>query len=146
MKLFYTSHCQLILIQYTTIRDQLQIITDISTHTGLPMRPLQSNSASTSNTFTKLSNQRAVGPGEGSSILAVELSNTGFSDISGVTGYLKLPPGFRADNSGSSSLKNGQQEINSFTSVASSSDVIKSGQTYTLYFKVKVLGTAALRK
>ena len=106
--------------------------------------PLQSNSASTSNTFTKLSNQRAVGPGEGNSILAVELSNTGFSDISGVTGYLKLPPGFRADNSGSSSLKNGQQEINSFTSVASSSDVIKSGQTYTLYFKVKVLGTAAL--
>ena len=106
--------------------------------------PLQSNSASTSNTITKLSNQRAVGPGEGSSILAVELSNTGFSDISGVTGYLKLPPGFMADNSGSPSLKNDKQEINSFTSVASSSDVIKSGQTYTLYFKVKVLGTASL--
>ena len=106
--------------------------------------PLQSNSASTSNTFTKLSIQRAVGPGEGSSILAVELSNTGFSDISGVTGYLKLPLGFVADNSAIGSLMNGQQATDSFTSVASTSDVIKSGQTYTLYFKVKVLNTATL--
>ncbi|HET8962379.1 MAG TPA: hypothetical protein VFM99_00660, partial [Chitinophagales bacterium] len=107
--------------------------------------PLQSNSASTSNTFSKLSNQRAVGPGEGSSILAIELSNTGFSDISGVTGYLKLPSGFVADNSGSPSAMNDQQqEIDKFTSVASSNDVIKSGQTYTLYFKIKVLGSATL--
>ena len=107
--------------------------------------PLQSNSASTSNTFSKLSNQRAVGPGEGSSILAIELSNTGFSDISGVTGYLKLPSGFVADNSGSlSAMNDQQQEIDKFTSVASSNDVIKSGQTYTLYFKIKVLGSATL--
>ncbi|MDQ3084937.1 MAG: hypothetical protein M3Q77_09015, partial [Thermoproteota archaeon] len=106
--------------------------------------PLQSNSASTSNTFTKLSIQRAVGPGEGSSILAVELSNTGFSDITGVTGYLKLPPGFVADNSGTGILKNDQLETNSFISVASTSDLIKSGQTYTLYFKVKVLSSATL--
>ena len=46
--------------------------------------PLQSNSASTSNTLTKLSNQRAVGPGEGSSILAVELSNTAFQTSVGL--------------------------------------------------------------
>ena len=106
--------------------------------------PLQSNSASTTNTFTKLSIQKAVGPGEGSSILAVELSNTGFSDITGVIGYLKLPPGFVADNSGTINLRSDLEQINSSTSVASSSDVIKSGQTYTLYFKVKVLSSATL--
>ena len=111
MKLFCTSHCQLILIQCTTIRVQLQANNGFIDTYWASDAPLQSNSASTSNTFTKLSNQRAVGPGEGNSILAVELSNTGFSDISGVTGYLKLPPGFTADNSGSASLKNDQQEI-----------------------------------
>jgi hypothetical protein len=105
--------------------------------------PLQSNSASTTS-FTRTSIQKAVAPGDGSSILAVELTNTGFADISGITGYLRLPPGFQPDNS---QFNNGNNELpypDTLTAVSSNGNIIKSGQTYTLYFKVKVLESATI--
>jgi hypothetical protein len=104
--------------------------------------------------------QKEVGPGEGQSILAVVLSNTGFSDINGVVGYLTLPSGFSAATSGSSStagvdvpiVGNNQTGVNSGTfshvqtqqqpSIASINNIVKAGQTYTLFFKVKILKTA----
>src|SRR5215213_277755 len=112
--------------------------------------------ASPSTTSSNLSNaagsiastlpaEREVGPGEGPSILAVVLSNTAFSDITGIIGYLQLPAGFAAattpaatsaTNNSSANTSSGQ------TSIASLSNVVRAGQTYTLYFKVNVLETA----
>ena len=105
--------------------------------------PLQSNSASTTS-FTKASIQKAVAPGDGSSILAVELTNTGFADISGITGYLRLPPGFQPDNNLNRQDNNGLPYPDTLTAVSSNGNIIKSGQIYTLYFKVKVLGSATV--
>src|SRR5215208_5540914 len=89
--------------------------------------------------------EREVGPGEGPSFLAVVLSNTAFSDITGIIGYLQLPEGFAAattpaatsaTNNSSANTSSGQ------TSIASLSNIVRAGQTYTLYFKVNVLETA----
>ncbi|MFL6492351.1 MAG: hypothetical protein ACJ70O_04545 [Nitrososphaera sp.] len=112
--------------------------------------------ASPSTTSSNLSNaagsiastlpaEREVGPGEGPSFLAVVLSNTAFSDITGIIGYLQLPEGFAAAttpaatsaaNNSSANTSSGQ------TSIASLSNIVRAGQTYTLYFKVNVLETA----
>ena len=73
--------------------------------------------------------QQEVGPGEGKSVLAVVLSNTGFSDINGIIGYLTVPPGFSATTG---------------TSIASLDNVVKAGQTYTLFFKLNILKTATI--
>lgn len=131
------------------------------------------NNSSASETGNSLSsmtqlmqNQREVGPGEGPAILAIVLTNTAFSDITGITGYLSLPPAFSSALSSSSSsfskLSNastsniGQsvaasQNVASNKSVnptnpaiASISDVVKAGQSYTLFFKVNVLRTASV--
>src|SRR5215211_6722402 len=89
--------------------------------------------------------EREVGPGEGPSFLAVVLSNTAFSDITGIIGYLQLPEGFAAattptttsaTNDGSVNTSSGQ------TSIASLSNIVRAGQTYTLFFKVNVLEKA----
>src|SRR5690606_32959079 len=74
-----------------------------------------------------LPSEREVGPGEGPAFLAVVLSNTAFSDITGIIGYLRLPEGFSA-----ATLDQGQ------TAIASLSGVVRAGQTYTLYFRVTV--------
>jgi hypothetical protein len=74
-----------------------------------------------------LPSEREVGPGEGPAFLAVVLSNTAFSDITGIIGYLGLPEGFAAATS-----DQGQ------TAIASLSGVVSAGQTYTLYFRVNV--------
>ena len=92
-----------------------------------------------------LPSEREVGPGEGPSFLAVVLSNTAFSDITGIIGYLTLPEGFVASTTTPEpAAVNGtsSHEISSQTSIASLSNVVRAGQTYTLYFKVNVLGTA----
>ena len=91
--------------------------------------------------------QKEVGPGEGPSILAVVLSNTGFTDINGIIGYLKLPSGFSA--TAISGATDSQSNVNPYTlqqqpSIASFNNVVKAGQTYTLYFKVKILNTASV--
>jgi hypothetical protein len=107
-----------------------------------------SNGAGT--TTSTLPSEREVGPGEGPSFLAVVLSNTAFSDITGIIGYLKLPDGFAATTTGSSSSSsslnttndNSSEQSSSQTSIASLSNTVRAGQTYTLYFKVNVLETA----
>jgi hypothetical protein len=109
-----------------------------STNTG--------NLSSAAGTATStLPSEREVGPGEGPSFLAVVLSNTAFSDITGIIGYLALPEGFAATTTTSSlSTSKGTpaNTTSSQTAVASLSNIVKAGQTYTLYFKVNVLETA----
>jgi hypothetical protein len=119
----------------------------------------------TTTTSGTVQQQREVGPGEGQAILAVVLSNTAFSDITGITGYLTLPSGFSSpiplssSNTSSSTIYSqalspklanssanivtGINKVNqNFPVIASINDVVKAGQTYTLYFKVNVLKTA----
>jgi hypothetical protein len=84
---------------------------------------------------TLLPTEQDVGPGEGPSILAVVLSNTAFSNINGIIGYLTLPSGFSAVVGSGTSTNNVNQQQ---TATASYSNIVQSGQTYTLYFKVKI--------
>jgi hypothetical protein len=103
-----------------------------------------SNAAGT--TTSTLPSEREVGPGEGPSFLAVVLSNTAFSDITGIIGYLALPEGFIATTTttaaGSATNSASANTTSSQTAIASLSNVVRAGQTYTLYFKVNVLETA----
>jgi hypothetical protein len=90
-----------------------------------------------------LPSEREVGPGEGPSFLAVVLSNTAFSDITGIVGYLELPEGFSATTTTASATNDTSvNTTSSQTSIASLSNVVRAGQTYTLFFKVNVLETA----
>lgn len=106
--------------------------------------------------------QQEVGPGEGQSIFAVVLSNTEFTDINGIIGYLTLPQGFTSATSmgggaigNNGAYRNGptssiieQSNISNIsspsmqqqqqTAIASFPNIVKSGQTYTLYFKVNI--------
>ncbi len=89
--------------------------------------------------------EREVGPGEGPSFLAVVLSNTAFSDITGIIGYLQLPEGFAAATTPAATSATNDSSANTSsgqTSIASLSNIVRAGQTYTLYFKVNVLETA----
>ncbi len=77
--------------------------------------------------------KKEVGPGDGISTLAIVLVNRGRSDITGVTGYLDLPAGFKpiaGKNNGTSQ------------SVASFYSVVKAGNTFVLYFDMSVLDQA----
>lgn len=89
---------------------------------------LSANSSLPSNAVKK-----EVGPGDGISTLAVILVNRGRSDITGVTGYLDLPVGFKpiaGKNNGTS------QSVGSFYSI------VKAGNTFVLYFDMDVLKQA----
>lgn len=83
-----------------------------------------------------------AGPGYGVAILAVVLSNTAFYAIGGITGYLTLPPGFTAATDGlsSSSRTYQQPEI----AIAAFPGTVQIGQTYTIYFKVRIGDTATV--
>ncbi|MDQ3852088.1 MAG: hypothetical protein M3299_04565, partial [Thermoproteota archaeon] len=103
-----------------------------------------SNAAAESIT-SALPSEREVGPGEGPSFLAVVLSNTAFSDITGIIGYLVLPEGFAAattTNTASATNDTSANTTSSQTAIAGLSNIVRAGQTYTLYFKVNVLETA----
>jgi hypothetical protein len=90
---------------------------------------------------TLVPTEQEVGPGEGQSILAVVLSNTAFSNINGIIGYLTLPSGFSAPVGGGTPSTNANpQQI----ATASFTGMVQSGQTYTLYFKVKIGKTATI--
>ncbi|MDQ3872227.1 MAG: hypothetical protein M3258_01270 [Thermoproteota archaeon] len=96
---------------------------------------------------SSLPSEREVGPGEGPSFLAVVLSNTAFSDITGIVGYLALPKGFAATSvfaGNSTSNDTASNMASPQTAIASLSNIVKAGQTYTLYFKVNVLKTAQI--
>ncbi|HYA85173.1 MAG TPA: hypothetical protein VEH06_17260, partial [Candidatus Bathyarchaeia archaeon] len=131
-------------------------------------------SAGISTNGTALSNMLPVpvqiqtGPDYGQAILAVELTNTAFYPIGGITGYLTLPAGFTAATGGSSNinLNQGSSNINlnqgsskysninqvsastqmyrePQTAIAAYPSTVSIGQTYTLFFKVDI-GNAAV--
>lgn len=94
-----------------------------------------------------------VGPGEGSSTLAVVLVNKARQDITGVKGSLTLPDGFEAV----SSTKNRPGDIlTNMTGTGTGPDgqiaeaslrsIVKAGDTFTLYFDVNVLDGAKVRQ
>jgi len=98
-------------------------------------------SGNSSISSTILPAEQEVGPGEGPSILAVVLSNTAFSNINGIIGYLTLPSGFSAlVGDGTPSNNVNRQQV----ATASYTNMVQSGQTYTLYFKVKIEKTATI--
>lgn len=74
-----------------------------------------------------------VAPGDGASTLAVVLINRGPSDISGITGQLTLPSGFQATGKPAGSL-----------ATATFNQIVKVGNTFTLFFDVDVLDTASI--
>lgn len=78
-----------------------------------------------------------VGPGDGPSKLAVILVNTGRSDITGLKGFLDLPPEFR-------SIKGENNVTSENTSVASYNAVVKPGESFPLFFTVNVLKNATV--
>jgi len=92
------------------------------------------DSISTS-TSTTNNSKKEIGPGEGTSTLAIVFVNRGRTDITGVTGYLTLPPGFRAIE--------GENNVTSPNiAVASYDSIIKAGDTFTMYFTMDVLPQA----
>ena len=104
-----------------------------------------SSSGTSTASTSEVQIQRAVGPGEGPAILAVVLTNTAFSDITGITGYLTLPNGFSTLVPLSSSGVNYNENVKqNYPAIASISDVVKAGETYTLFFKVDILKTATV--
>ena len=98
------------------------------------------NSESTSSFSTSGSNNNSikeeVGPGEGTSTLAVVLVNKGRSEITALTGYLTLPTsGFRAIE--------GESLVNTTgISVASHDSIVRPGETFTLHFTIEILHDA----
>ncbi|MGB7953755.1 MAG: hypothetical protein WCF23_07220 [Candidatus Nitrosopolaris sp.] len=105
---------------------------------------------------TPVPQQQEVAPGDGQSILAVELSNTEFSNINGITGYLTLPSGFSSATGGigttisninavsQNSPQNQVLQQQKQVAIATYNSLVQAGQTYTLYFKVNVGKTATL--
>ena len=86
-------------------------------------------------TSTANNSKKEIGPGEGTSTLAVVFVNRGRSDITGVTGYLTLPPGFRAIE--------GENNVTSpNVAVASYDSIVKAGDTFTMHFTMYVLPQA----
>ena len=79
-----------------------------------------------------------VDSGEGDSVLAIVLVNRGFVDLTSITAQLDLPTGFE-------SIISPEQE--GFNIVLSSYDgQIDPGQTFILYFPVKILPDAQIGK
>jgi len=70
-------------------------------------------------------------PGDGASTLAVVLINRGPSDISGITGRLTLPDGFKATGKAAGA-----------PAIATYNQVAKVGNTFTLFFDVDVRDSA----
>src|SRR5918999_1876428 len=88
-------------------------------------------SSAAGTTTSTLPSEREVGPGEGPSFLAVVLSNTAFSDITGIIGYLALPEGFIATTTtaaGSATNSASANTTSSQTAIASLSNVVRAGQ------------------
>src|SRR5918996_795253 len=100
------------------------------------------NAISSSNTSTNDPVKKEVGPGEGTATLAVVLVNKARSDITAVKGYLSLPPGFKAIGViPAADLEKNMSGLLEYT-VDSYDSIIKSGETFTLYFDMSVLKNA----
>lgn len=78
-------------------------------------------------------NKLEVAPGDGTSLLAVVLVNRGTSDITGVSGILRVPSGFSA--AGSSGNPDATANFNA---------IVKSGDTFVLVFEVEVSNSARI--
>jgi hypothetical protein len=87
--------------------------------------------------------KQEVQPGEGPSLLAVTLVNQGFSAITAITSSLELPQGFEPLITPCCSSIPGS---NPQTALSSFHGVVEPGDSFTLYFAVKVLGNAQVGK
>ena len=87
--------------------------------------------------------KQEVAPGDGPSLLAVTLVNEGFSAITGITSSLELPQGFEPLITPCCSSIPGS---NPQTALSSYDGVVEPGDSFTLYFGVKVLGNAQVGK
>ena len=86
-----------------------------------------------------------VGPGEGSSTLAIVLVNKARQDITGVKGVLTLPDGFEAAGIDSGQTQNnGENNTGSQFAAASLKSIVKAGDVFTLYFDINILDTAKI--
>ena len=74
-----------------------------------------------------------VGPGDGTSTLAVVLINRGPSDIAGITGRLSLPDDFKATG-----------KATGVPAVATFNQIAKVGNPFVLFFDVDILDDAAV--
>ena len=83
-----------------------------------------------------------VGPGEGSSTLAIVLVNKARQDITGVKGVLNLPDGFEA--AAGQTQNNGANTTGSQFAAASLKSIVKAGDVFTLYFDINTLDTAKI--
>src|ERR687897_1116613 len=99
------------------------------------------NMISASNTSTNDVVKKEVGPGEGTATLAVVLVNKARSDITALKGYLSLPAGFKAIGVISPDMGKNISDLSEYT-VDSYDSIIKSGETFTLYFEMSVLKNA----
>jgi len=94
--------------------------------------------------------EREVGPGEGRATLAVVLLNRSTGDISAAVGYLRLPEGF--EPAGTSVHPESRTVIGGLSryvssnqhAVASHNSVITAKSSFTLYFDVNILDSAAV--
>jgi hypothetical protein len=87
--------------------------------------------------------KQEVAPGEGPSLLVVTLVNEGFSAITGITGSLELPQGFEPLMTPCCSSIPGS---NPRAALSSYDGVVEPGDSFTLYFGVKVLENAQVGK
>ena len=86
-----------------------------------------------------------VGPGEGSSTLAIVLVNKARQDITGVKGVLTLPDGFEAAGiAAGQTQNNGANTTGSQFAAASLKSIVKAGDVFTLYFDINILDTAKI--
>ena len=86
-----------------------------------------------------------VGPGEGSSTLAIVLVNKARQDITGVKGVLTLPDGFEAAGiAARQTQNNGANTTGSQFAGASLKSIVKAGDVFTLYFDINILDTAKI--
>lgn len=92
--------------------------------------------------------KKEVGPGEGSEVFAVVLTNVGNLPISAITGFLNLPAGFTP--TGESDIPQLLQNYNYASKVANNYALasyygtVQPTNTFILYFNVNVLPTAVV--
>jgi hypothetical protein len=97
--------------------------------------------SSSDTTNTKDPVKKEVGPGEGAATLAIVLVNKARSDITAVKGYLSFPSGFKTIGVLPQDIRNNVSNSSQY-SVDSYNSIVKSGDTFTLYFDINVLKNA----
>lgn len=108
----------------------------------------ESSSSLSTNTADQV--EREVGPGEGRATLAVVLLNRSLQDISALTGYLKLPEGFKAVGTSIypqvDTITGGNGKSIGFNKPATASfnSIIPSKSSFTLYFDVDITDKATV--